>query len=86
MPLPDVIPVVPSPPFPSPPPPHIEPRECALGITHATRRGCPVDVLRAEHERHKSIQTEPSRARMGELPGEYPAWKAGRGAEDAVEL
>lgn len=49
-------------------------------------RGCPVDILRAEHDGHVSIQTDRSRRCARELPGEFSVWKAGRDADDAVEL
>ncbi|CBJ31832.1 hypothetical protein Esi_0286_0027 [Ectocarpus siliculosus] len=55
-------------------------------IPEAKRRGCPVDVLRAEFESHDAIQTDRSRANVEKLPGEFPLWKAGNGSEDAVEL
>lgn len=45
-----------------------------------------MDILRAEHESHASIQTERSRNCVKELPGEFSVWKAGRDADDAVEL
>eukprot|EP00903_Cladosiphon_okamuranus_P008140 g7839.t1 len=55
-------------------------------IPEAKRRGCPVDILRAEHESHASIQNDRSRKCVKELPREYSVWKAGRDGDDAVEL
>ncbi|CAN0092805.1 unnamed protein product [Pylaiella littoralis] len=61
-------------------------RRSENAIPEAKRRGCPLDILRAQHESHESIQTDLSRKCLGRLPGEFSVWRAGSNANAAVEL
>ncbi|CAM9992239.1 unnamed protein product, partial [Hapterophycus canaliculatus] len=61
-------------------------RRSENAIPEAKRRGCPLDILRAEHDGHEDIQNDRSRRILKSPPEEYPLWKAGSGEKDAVEL
>lgn len=73
-----------------PPPPSLTRNAFAMCVSdffipQYHKRGCPVDILRAQHDSHKSIQTDISRVRVSRLPGNFDVWTAARAADDAVE-